>query len=126
MQKFWQKVDRSRGPESCWIWTAACTAAGYGMFSVDRHAIYAHRYAYEAVNGPVPPGQALHHICEVRCCVNPDHLRPMLKGRHVAMHARRYVCKLGHKITGDNLRVDRHGKRYCRECQRLANAKRSR
>ena len=30
-QRFWSKVDRSGGPESCWLWVAG-KSHGYGAF----------------------------------------------------------------------------------------------
>jgi hypothetical protein len=34
----------------------------------------AHVLAWELVNGPVPDGFGLDHLCRVRHCVNPEHL----------------------------------------------------
>jgi hypothetical protein len=32
-ERFNEKIDRSRGPESCWPWIARLTGAGYGTMS---------------------------------------------------------------------------------------------
>jgi len=54
----------------CWEWMAARTRAGYGTAPEG----YAHRLAWESVNGPIPAGlNALHH-CDNPPCVNPTHL----------------------------------------------------
>jgi hypothetical protein len=34
----------------------------------------AHRFAYECLVGPIPDGMHVLHKCDVRCCVNPQHL----------------------------------------------------
>ncbi|NDD52474.1 HNH endonuclease [bacterium] len=35
----------------------------------------AHRYSWARVNGPLPPGVQLDHVCRNPRCVNPDHLQ---------------------------------------------------
>lgn len=37
--------------------------------------VYAHRFAYESARGPLPPGMQIDHICNVRACVNTEHLQ---------------------------------------------------
>ncbi len=61
----------------CWTWIATKTRAGYGRFPVDGQEQYAHRYMYERVNGPIPAGYVLDHLCRNTLCVNPDHLEPV-------------------------------------------------
>jgi HNH endonuclease len=34
-----------------------------------------HRVSWEALHGPIPGGLTIDHICRVRRCINPEHLR---------------------------------------------------
>lgn len=45
----------------CWRWTAAANSSGYGRFQYQGRYPMAHRWAWEAVNGPVPVGLVLDH-----------------------------------------------------------------
>ncbi len=64
----------------CWIWVSRLTTNGYGRFEVDHgrsqpfYRRRAHRASWELHRGPIPPGLCVLHRCDVRCCVNPDHL----------------------------------------------------
>lgn len=50
-------------------------AQGYGRANIGgRRATGAHRYAWELAFGPIPKGVFILHKCDVRNCVNPDHL----------------------------------------------------
>jgi hypothetical protein len=71
--RFMIKVD-DESPGDCWLWLANLDRDGYGKFSLHGVQRAAHRVAYEAVNGPVPAGLTLDHLCRVRRCVNPLHL----------------------------------------------------
>lgn len=75
-ERFGEKVNRGPG---CWLWTGATMANGYGVIGVPvrvgkhRNAL-AHRVSWELKNGPVPEGLQVLHRCDVRNCVNPEHL----------------------------------------------------
>lgn len=88
--RFWPKVTKTDG---CWLWTGA-KVKGYGRFKVWRDGrwthVRAHRWAYEALEGPIPPGIYPDHLCHTndlacpggptcphRACVRPDHLEPV-------------------------------------------------
>ena len=64
-------VDEETG---CHMWTAGKNDQGYGYFAVKTVMVRAHRFAYERANGPIPEGLVIDHLCEVKACVNPDHL----------------------------------------------------
>lgn len=73
MRVFWTRV---RNDGDCWTWTGyrqtpSAYGGGYGMFS----GRYAHRLAFELVNGPIPAGMEVLHSCDNPPCVNPAHLR---------------------------------------------------
>jgi HNH endonuclease len=59
----------------CHIWQGRLSQ-GYGLLYHDRRLSPAHRLAWQQKHGPIPAGMILRHRCDVRCCVNPDHLVP--------------------------------------------------
>ncbi len=63
-------------PSGCMEWQGYIHKNGYGAICSGKrsHSIYAHRAAWEIVNGKIPDGLHVLHKCDNRRCVNVDHL----------------------------------------------------
>lgn len=59
----------------CWEWQGTKYPNGYGWLKVFGQNTLAHRFSYELHNGPIPDGMEIMHSCDVKHCINPDHLR---------------------------------------------------
>lgn len=74
-------------PDGCWHWRGRPDR--YGVTRWNNEFWYAHRLLYCMFNKitGTPPGMHVHHRCEVRGCVNPDHLVLLAHSDHSALHA---------------------------------------
>lgn len=110
----------------CWIWLGSSYSNGYGRLSFNGKERLAHRVFFEVFKGIVPDGFCVLHRCDVRCCVNPDHLRlgtkaensqdMAAKGRQKCPARLRTHCPQGHEYSG----VNAVGARICRICNSKA------
>jgi DNA-binding CsgD family transcriptional regulator len=62
-------------PESgCWLWTKGVNECGYGRKNIKGKLKFVHRIMYEDIVGEIPKDICVLHKCDVRCCINPNHL----------------------------------------------------
>ena len=73
--RFWEKVNRTGGPNACWpyMWRRR---KGYGMFPIGERGKHpAHRVAWEITHGKIgDPKVLVCHRCDNPPCCNPAHL----------------------------------------------------
>lgn len=103
------------------------TTNGYSRLRFGKTHVQAHRWVWELLNGKIPDGLVIDHLCSNRACVAPDHLRlvtqqvNIMAGKHSIDN--RSHCNQGHPFEG-NIMVRKNGKRECAECNRVRGRKR--
>jgi|GEM_PF-4593665 len=107
----------------CWVWLGRKDRDGYARLHAfgDLHQL--HRLVAHVVKGPLSPELQVHHECETRGCVNPEHLLPVTATEHAAIHnAKRTACHRGHPFSPEN--TYRHlRRRHCKACNKIATRK---
>lgn len=113
----------------CIQWTASKTPTGYGH-GFRRSPVFGtiyqpYKLAYLIKHGSVPEGLEIDHLCRNRACVNADHLEAvthsenMRRGDKSNNYERNKThCPQGHPYSGENLMVEKNGKRKCRACRK--------
>lgn len=133
---FWAKTQLL--DNGCRGWTASRGASGYGQFQAGPGigTVPAHRWIYEQLVGPIPPGMQLDHLCHNplecpggitcphRACMEISHLEVVTNHENQLRGGRnqngtKELCARGHLF--DLVYVDHrtgHLWRACSECKR--------
>ena len=109
----------------CVLWTGGKISTGYGKKYLGAgKERTAHRWTWEQANGPIPDGLIVRHSCDVRLCVNLEHLllgtqqdnvNDMIeRGRHRNAHTSKIACPK----CGGEYEVRPDGRRRCAPCKR--------
>lgn len=92
----WEKKVRVTPHKGCWEWLGTLDRDGYATGSSVKApgTARAHRVVYRVLVGEIPREVTLDHECEVRHCVNPEHLTPCTAVENVKNGATRRVLRL--------------------------------
>lgn len=106
------------------------TNKGYGQLTHGGKHMMAHRASFIAHNPGTPAPRLVCHECDVRECVNPNHLYSgdFISNRADMLERKRWThpfslrdhCAAGHNYEAVGYRIDKSdGSRVCKECQKL-------
>lgn len=113
-------IQHLRLGNGCWEWAGVIDSGGYGRVSHLNQQIGAHRAVYEMVNGSIPDGLEIDHLCHNPPCVRPDHLEAVTHAENIrrsAIYKQQTHCTKGHPLCGDNLAPATKGRFRCRICK---------
>jgi hypothetical protein len=123
IERFMARIKEDSG---CWIWIAKVDEDGYGRFYTRGKMHIASRVSWCLFNkvDSIPEGMMIDHICRVRRCVNPSHLRLVTPRQNAlenscgvtAVKALMTHCDKGHELSGENLLHCALPSRICRTC----------
>lgn len=120
----------------CWLWLRSVKGKkgtnNYGSIHRNGRSFSAHRYSWMKHLGRIPNGMFVLHKCDVRCCVNPDHLfigtqsdnivDCVRKNNMNSYNGNKKSCIHGHEFTTENTYVENRGSynsRHCKTCDKL-------
>lgn len=120
--------NTERKDNGCWVWLRQKNPiTGYGTSSYKGKNMGAHRVSYILFYDQIPNGLVIHHKCENKICVNPEHLVAItqsenlsIAGWHGKHHSSKTNCPYGHEYTLVEEKV--HGiqrnHRRCKICEK--------
>jgi hypothetical protein len=70
------------------MWTGI-KRGGYGIHPTPINGDErAHRFSFHIFKGNIPFNHDVHHTCGHKLCVNPQHLKAVIRSKHMAKHGR--------------------------------------
>jgi len=103
-ERFWDKVNKT---DTCWLWQGKIDD-GYGRFPFKGTTYLVHRLVVAVLKEKLADGTKVDHICKVRNCCNPDHLRQVTPSQNTKGNKKQVdstLCVNGHPLTGPNADV---------------------
>lgn len=120
-------LARTDAVGDCLVWKGATNKKnGYGVAVWLGKQTTVHRIVYQMVHGDIPPNSEVDHMCNVRGCINPDHLQLVTHQQNMELGAsRRKTCRNGHEWSDKNTYITKvkrkqggfRMQRYCRVCR---------
>lgn len=93
----------TRNSNGCLEWDGAVNSKGYPITGTG----LVHRLAWDAINGPIPAGHDIHHLCRNKLCARIDHLACLTHDEHTFLERR--PRKLTEELVREILRLFERG-----------------
>lgn len=127
----------TRKTDTCWLWIGCKNNKGYGLIHSHRINIgtrdekpvnvQVHRLSWTIHKGEIPEGLQVLHKCDIRNCINPEHLflgtnidnvnDRKSKGRPVGPGFKNYTgCSRGHSYYETGYFLNKKGIKICAKC----------
>ena len=91
----------------CWVWQRSLSTPGYGKLHQSNGKQHgAHRFAWELFQGEIPEDKYVLHKCNVKACVNPDHLELGTQSKNIRDAVRDGLTRLGDDSHSSVLKED--------------------
>lgn len=107
--------------DGCWIYQGAPNNSGYAFVTLGsrtdgtRRRISVHRAVMILMGTEVDESLDVDHLCKVRLCVRPSHLRVLSRKENRGINREKTHCRNGHPYNDENTYTN-GGKRFCRPC----------
>lgn len=131
-QRLWPNVA-PLSLDACWPWNGSVVSRNRGRITNDGRLQYVHKLIWEMLNGPVPEGLELDHLCRNPNCVNPRHLEAVTHQENIRRGdnrtnnalANKTHCPQGHEYTPENTyyQPKMPTSRHCKICRREYKAR---
>jgi hypothetical protein len=92
----------------CLKWTGGTVGKAYGGLAIGGRHFYAHKLAWQLVNGEIPQGMVLSRKveqCDEAMCINPEHWELVTRGQVCKLNAKRGV--MGGKLHAIRVMIGR-------------------
>ncbi len=127
-EKVFEQISINKETD-CWLWTGRLNGLSYPVIFKPKTKDHkkgetlVHRWIFQYYKGEIQKGFHVHHICNNKICVNPQHLEALDVNSHLkkgnspsTINSRKTHCKRGHSL--DNAYIEKpNGKRHCIICR---------
>ena len=124
MRKSVWEYPNHKNEDGCIVFDGPKSGGGYGYAAINGKVVRVHRALWEEVNGNIPEGMTVDHMCYQKDCINIEHLRLLSHSDNTKMsranieRKSKTHCRKGHPYSGKNLYIDKRGSRHCTACTR--------